>query len=305
MLFLLILNELIMITEKQLLDYNRKGLIPGPKEKDEDFFHRIKLCEDFFNDPSLFIKYSDCSVKFEDRIKRSDLDWVLAKLSKTFDISPEFLLGTYSNHKLYFWQGAATWIFEHENKRLGFIQLRKRLKEGNYLFLYDKDEILVHEAAHFSRMAFDESFEEIFAYLLSSNKLRKVFGPLFGKESEALIFISGICSTLLFSFLSVINPDFFIGSFLSIIFTLVFLSFCLFRLGLKKMWIGKAAKKLFKILKIRKYVRATLFRMSDQEIKEFSKMNEDQINSFVQENKERSLRWKMIDLAYFQQNKEV
>ena len=182
-----------MFTDEKLIEYNKRGLIPGPSETIEQFYQRVEFCEKFFLDPVSF--FSELSVK--DRVTRQDLDWVYAKLIKTYDIAPDFLVAFYSNKDLYFFQGACTWIFEHSERSLAVIQLRERLKNKKYFF-YDREEILTHEMAHLARMAFDEKSEEVFAYLLSSSFFRRAFGAIIQNEKEVFIFfffffISLIC----------------------------------------------------------------------------------------------------------------
>jgi len=280
-----------MISDEKLLKLNKRGLIPGPYESNEQYYQRIDFCEKFFNDPGLFFKKND---DLSNRIGQKNMDWVYAKLIKTFDIAPDYFVGFYSDKDLYFFQGACTWIYEHKNKfSIGILQLRKKLEKKKYFF-YDHDEILTHELAHLARMGFDEKNEEIFAYILSSSKLRAALGPIIEDEKEVLVFFSFVLISMVSLFLSL---D--IVYLLSSICTVGYLSLGLFRLIRKKVTIRRAAKNLGKVLKVKKSVRATLFRMSDSEIKLFSKLKPEKIIEYVNEKKEKSLRWKMIDLAYF------
>lgn len=281
-----------MITDEKLIEYNKRGLIPGPSETNEQFYQRVDFCEKFFLDPSHF--FSDFSLN--DRVTRQDLDWVYAKLIKTYDIAPDYLVAFYSNKNLYFFQGACTWIFEHKDHPLAVVQLRSRLKDKKYFF-YDREEILTHEVAHLARMAFEEKSEEVFAYLLSSSFFRRSFGAIIENEKEVLIFffsffISLLCFIFSFNFLL---------AFSALSTSCIFL-WGLFRLFKKKWRLKLAAKKLLKLVKRERWVRAILFRMTDKEIALFASWNAAMIFSYIK--KQKSLRWRMIYLSYFSKSKQ-
>ena len=118
-----------MFSDEQLIKLNKRGLIPGPTESDKQYYQRKVFCEKFFEDPSAF--FSD-SIKNQDFVKRKDLDWAYAKLIKTYDIAPDYLVAYYSDRDLYFFQGACTWIFENHGHSMAIIQLRKALKNKKY-----------------------------------------------------------------------------------------------------------------------------------------------------------------------------
>jgi len=281
-----------MSPDEKLVEYNKRGLIPGPSETNGQFYQRVDFCEKFFLDPASF--FSEFSLK--DRIKRQDLDWVYAKLIKTYDIAPDFLVAFYSNKDLYFFQGACTWIFEHNKISLAVVQLRERLNDKKYFF-YDREEILTHEMAHLARMAFDEKSEEVFAYLLSSSFFRRAFGAIIQNEKEVLLFFLFFFSSLI-CFIFSLSPLFSIFSSI----TTGILSWGLFRLFKKKYRLWRSAKNLLKIVKKEKWVRAILFRMTDKEIAQFAKWNIEKILSYIK--KEKSLRWRMIYLSYFAKIKQ-
>ena len=127
--------------DRELLDWNRRGFIPGPKESEEDFLRRV-------NDTGKE------AVKLGGRpIPSSHWEWVRRHLREIFDFEPESLPAFYSNRLLVPWQGAASWIMS--GKLIG-VQLREKLQRGSYLGLYDRNEILAHEAVHAARCAFQE-----------------------------------------------------------------------------------------------------------------------------------------------------
>lgn len=154
-----------MITDLELLLFAKRGLIPGPNEDEKAFLQRASKLESF-----------------------SPEDWkeAHAKTEKLYGFAIDWVSCTYSNHKLPFWEGAATWISE---EGIPSIQLRNGFKKGKYLG-YTRSEVLAHEAVHAARSAFEEPrFEEILAYRTSTNFFRKCLGPLFRKPKESLLFL--------------------------------------------------------------------------------------------------------------------
>lgn len=277
-----------MYSDLKLLELNKRGLIPGPLESEEEFKLRISSLEKFFENPDAHFKNNATSspLPFVSDINRSDLDWVTAKLVKTYDIAPDWIVSTYTNKDLYPWQGAVCWVFELKGVPMTFMQFREKLKKGSYLKIYDRDEILVHECAHAARMAFEEPiFEEIFAYISSVSFFRRVFGPIFRKNKEIGIFFSLLI----------------LGSISSSLFPLplAYLLFLLFRLIKIRMILNRAARRLFLFLKTKKRARSVLFRLTDSEIKMFSRMSPDKIGNYAKKMAATTLRWKMIYLAYF------
>ncbi len=147
-----------MITDADLLSYAKRGLIPGPAEEGEAFLKRASKCPPLFQEA------------WEADVYGFTVDWVPC---------------LYSNKKLPFWEGAATWISEEGIS----VQLRKEFKKGKYMG-YQRKEVLSHEAVHAARCAFEEPrFEEILAYRTSCNPVRRWLGPLFRKPWESIAFL--------------------------------------------------------------------------------------------------------------------
>ena len=152
----------------------RRGLIRGPREDEEAFARRCAQCQPIAGE-----------------------EWAIAhrRTQELFGFTVDWVPLTYSNQKLPFWEGAATWISE---TGLPHIQLRKAFKKGRHLG-YSRDEILAHESVHAARMAFDEPrFEEIIAYQTSKSPLRRFFGPLFRRTWESALFMTALTLTPFF-----------------------------------------------------------------------------------------------------------
>ncbi len=153
------------MTDVELLACFLRGLIPGPQESEEAFVKRVA------NSPSV-----------------SQEEWSLvAPKTRPFGYSMDWMQVIYSNQRLAWWEGAATWICPTP-----FIQLKVGFQRGSYLG-YDRLEILAHEAIHAARIEFNEpQFEEVLAYSLASQSWKRFVGPLFNRSWEPLILILAI-----------------------------------------------------------------------------------------------------------------
>jgi hypothetical protein len=264
-----------MISDEQLILWNKRGLIPGPSEDETSFLERIAIIE---------AKYA--------QIQNSAINpehWVdtQKKLKDLFDIAPDWIVAFYSDSQLPFWQGAATWI---ENK-IPEIQLKKAFAKGVYLKIYQRDEVLAHEATHACRMAFEEPrFEEIFAYATSKNALRRFFGPLFRTSKESYLFM--FC--LLFSLSAQIAQMFLEDNpiLLAVSISPIFLLITgLVRLCLSHLTLHRCLKNLGSIQAL-----AIAYRLTDKEIAQFARQSPQKCKKTMQENKEISLRWRCLSL---------
>lgn len=151
------------MTDQELLELNRDGLIPGPNETEENFLERVEKTKKFFQEGNW--------------IPKPHWDWVEHSLQDIFDFAPRYAAAFYSNKNLTPWQGAAAWSN-------GTIQLREKFRKGSYLG-YRREEVLSHEAVHIARAAFNESrYEEFFAFLTSEKKWRRVLGPIVKRPWE-------------------------------------------------------------------------------------------------------------------------
>ncbi|NGX27519.1 MAG: hypothetical protein K940chlam6_01457 [Chlamydiae bacterium] len=273
---------------KNIQQHNERGWIPGPEEEKKAFESRIKALDHFFSYPP-----EDIDNFLTDR------DWTHAQeiTKHLYDFSPDWVVAHYSNQKLSFFQGAATWISESNDLRIPLIQLRKKFETGKLLGLYLRDEVLAHEAAHAARMQFDEPlFEEIFAYKTSPRFWRRLFGPLFQHSWEAytfiflLLFPIGVEIALLF--------DVELGAFALLRFTpLIFFAYLFARLVVLRITLALALKRLKNFLKNPQKKWAVAFRLKDREIFQFALQTEKKLADYL--NGQKSLRWDIIKQTYF------
>lgn len=245
----------------ELLQLNHEGFIPGPLESEESFVLRIAHIK---------------AKAAEKKIPRAHLEWTTLHLKELFDFSPQVLPIFYSNHSLPFWQGGCCWVEEG----VVALQLRKKFETGSY-WGYSRDELIAHEAAHAARGAFKERrFEEVFAYLTSEKKWRRVLGPIIQRPWEVWPFLL----SLIFTFFSLVGY----------LLATLWLILGFIRLVRTRLLLNRASKSIYKILKDEKLVRAVLFRLTDDEIHLFAKG----IDMIAYAEKQTELRWRLINLAY-------
>lgn len=248
------------MTDRDLLALDKIGFIPGPGENEEELLVRVGRAKEQFEKGNW--------------IPESHWDWVREYLDQMFHVKPLYICAFYSNRKLAPWQGAAAWL---EGRRLNSIQLRCGLKKGTYLGIYSREEILAHEAVHAARSGFSENrCEEFFAYMTSEKKWRRILGPILQRPWEAWPFL----------FCALLGPFWAAGYLGAAVWSAVGFS----RL-IKQHWrLKRAAAIILKETRDPRRTRAILFRLTDAEIKRFSK-GED-IDLFAQ--KQSCLRWRII-----------
>ncbi len=264
------------ISKEDLIHLGKHGFIVGPKETEETFVKRVDKSQHFRSYPP-----KECDHFL------TDSDWLtpLERVNDLFGIKPDWVIGYYSNAKLSFYQGAATWILEKEGTRLPLIQLKKQFSTKSP---YLRTDILTHELVHVARLQFDEPFfEEVLAYRTSRNKLRWFFGPLFHKTWETILFALFFLLPLGSEIARFYFPDFFLWN---IFFWLpwFYAGALLVRLLLCQSLLSLATWNLRRLHIAPEKELALLLHLTDHEI--------FQIATFQQKafKKDRSLRWRQI-----------
>jgi hypothetical protein len=182
------------------------------------------------------------------------------------------------------WQAGATWLDSHS---VYTIQLRRK----NWLLRWiDENEILAHEAAHAARAAFnEEKNEELFAYLTSNTRWRRVLGPLFQTPKEPLIILSTMLVGIALQIIEIFLDANYRSNFFFLI-TGIFMVYWTLRLLKKRMTFKRAAIQALPYLQDPKKSGAFLFRLTDKEITSLAKTGK---LNFLPE-----LRWKLLKLRY-------
>jgi hypothetical protein len=258
-----------MVLRENLLAWNRKGLIPGPKQKDEQFIAKV--------------------------LKLSQGDrYELAQ----FDLSPDWLILVYSSKGLSPWEGAMTWVNPHPD---GFgiptVQLRDDLKFSVLRKWYPLEELIAHEIVHAVRADFEEDvFEEILAYQTSSKRWRRWLGPLLRHPREAYIFLGLLLIALLIQW---VDMSISLPSWCSLFLWLPWLSLGLglVRLTHHQSIFQRCLENIGEAVGDRRLSLPIALRLTDREIRLFAQSSSTQIREYAAQNE--SLRWKMIRAAYF------
>lgn len=287
------MNEVV-----SLVELNKEGFIPGPHETLEEFQKRVDFCKSL----KKRILEESSPFGFTGEEEEKILSEGLSLTKKLFDMEPSFVPLFFSDEKLFPWHGGAAWIFQlTEGGPLGAIlQLRKAFhKKRNYLGLYPRDELIAHELAHVGRMAFEEKkYEEIFAYQTSTSHLMKKMGALLQSAKESYTFAFLLLALLMLDFYALFFLDLSVYLPLQLfkLVPLLFLLYSFFRLEARQKTLANAERKLEAIGG--ENAPFILYRLTDREIEQFSKMSKEEILQYLQE--EPSLRIQVIKEAYLQ-----
>lgn len=292
----------MLLSDKQLLTWNQEGLIPGPDEDNEAFVKRAETClnlKEIISNENLFPK------GLED-VSEPYLKEAFPIIKPLFDLAPTWVPIVFSNEKLSFWHAGAAWIFQlkENDSTTSLLQLRQNWrKSSTYLKIYTRDELIAHELCHAGRMMFEEpKFEEILAYKTSPSAFRRWYGSIIQNSKEAFIFMLSLLILVLISLYAVFTDNdslYRISSWLQFI-PLACAFFGILRLRKRHIQVDKCILHLNEILQDEHLSQAVLYRLTDREIISFSKMTPEKIRDYAQKNKEQSLRWYLLNLAYFE-----
>jgi hypothetical protein len=291
------------ISERQLLRFNKQGLIPGPSESEEEFLQRASYC---LNLKDLIQEKLEKELPFsyDDKAGSAALDEALPTTLSFYDIAPDWLPLFFSNYRLPPWHGGSAWIFKTDEKAptSAFLQLRRGfLSKKKLLGLYSREEVISHESAHVGRMLFEEPrFEELLACRSSPSSLRAELGalPETGRESSLFAF-------LLLLILSIDLFIIFLGpleAFLTAMWLKLLpaaaIAAAWLRLRKRRGQLAQCLSSLNALLGDSKKASAVAYRLTDEEIALFATMNKEEIAAFAKEKSGKELRWRLIAAAY-------
>lgn len=290
------------ISDTTLLAFNKEGLIPGPDEEEEAFLKRTQECLGL---KSLLKDDENQLLPFKVELFQKPLEEACAITNPLFGVCPLWLPLFFSNYQLTPWHGGCAWIFQLQDvgPRLAFLQLRKSFAtQTSYLKIYKRNELIAHEVAHVGRMMFDENrFEEILAYRTSSSSWSRWIGPLVQSAFEAGFFILIIMMMLLLDlyFLMTENHEAYFSMMPLKLIPAGLLILAVGRLWRRQYTFKKALYNLQQTLGSLETANHVIYRLTDKEIRLFASSSSNGIFKFAQEQKAKSLRWRLIVLAYF------
>jgi len=279
-----------------IYELDRLGIIAGPGETEEIFLQRAGYLLNLRESIHLF---SPEEIPFfQDQVADETLREALPITQTLYGIAPTWLPLYFSNHGLSPWHGASAWIFQkEEDGPLGaLIQLRKEWKEKQTLWgLYKRDEVVAHEVSHVGRMAFNEPvFEEFLAYRSSSSRFQRFLGPLLRSSGEAMTFVVILFLILFFDALTLVMgyDRLYLNLMWAKIIPLVLIGALFCRLLINKRIFDQTLSKLESLVPGRGLSIA--YRLTDQEIKQLSKLSPEMIFKLLQEQSDREIRLKQL-----------
>ena len=271
--------------------WDQAGLFPGEEETEEAFTQRAKFC---MTGP--LIDHEEGFLEYQ-HLKNPGV----ALAHELYGIAPHWVPILFSNHQLMPWHGGCTWIFQEtaENPPSAFIQLRASFLTKDRLWgLYRRDEIIAHEMAHVGRMAYvsGNQYEELLAYQALSCSWRRFFGPMIQSSWEALLFL---CSLGVALFIQIL--PFWLGEELSswtwwsaTFFPCLLFLLAIGRVVYRQRILKRAHQHLQGLLGSNQKARHLLYRLTDWEVRLFSRESPEGIVSWIQKQKTDVFRWRFF-----------
>ncbi len=288
----------------QWQDWNAQGFIPGPEETENAFINRIAFCDNLEQNLEQKVG-ADLPFEVGDQNSQNLLDEVLPFTQELYGIRPRWVPLFFSNYQLSFWHGGCAWIFQldQQSPTAAFLQLRAQFRHfATYLGIYQRRELIAHELSHVGRMLYQEpQFEEILAYQSSSSLWRRWLGPIVQSSKESLFFILIIGVVVLtdFALLSLQTSSAAMLMWWTKLIPLLLLIFALARLFYRHRVFNHCLKNLEKLSLEPKIARHLIYRLRDDEIKQFAHLTPSQIQSFIDQAAQSSFRWLFLKTLYF------
>ena len=179
--------------------------------------------------------------------------------------------------------------------------IRSSFRNKDKYFIYSRKELISHELCHAVRVPIgDMTYEEHFAYALSSSALRRYTGNCFKSEKDAIFFLLPLFFLLLIQFMRIsYTPNLPAWPFWILAF--VWPAFLIF-VNIRE---RKQYFKAEKALKNAGFINpsAVLFRCNTKEIEDFAKCGNNEATEKILAVKRISdLRWKVIFHRFMQKN---
>lgn len=290
---------------ERLVTLDEKGLVMAPKETMEEFFHRVESQEKFeeylsgeFKERGVAV-FCGMELREENRLPDGLIRQCLQAIAERYKTVPSYLPVFVTKDVGFFWGGAAIGFRDTEgiidkDAFFALIQLRMSFQHKKRFLIYDRDEILAHEACHIVRMAFmQEAYEEPLAYMLSKTGFRRYLGPILRNMGDFTVFA---ITFVLFMIVQVLSQSIAIPSFVwwasKIPFVLLVGYLAVINHGVYKRLRG-AVRNLEDIFG--ENASAVVFRCSDREIDEISGLSgPDKVRRRLEEKVEIDPRWQVI-----------
>ncbi|MDP1835565.1 MAG: hypothetical protein Q8K75_06495 [Chlamydiales bacterium] len=291
------------LTNERLLELNYEGLIPGPKENTAAFLTRAEHC--LALKTTIITELKDQLPFVEKELGPATvLQSAYDRTEKLFDIAPTWIPVFLSNRQLMPWHGGCAWIFQitKDSPPMAFFQLNRAFATRDCYLGYRKTELVAHELAHVGRMTFEEpKFEELLAYETSSVPYRRWLGPILQSSYEALILLGLLIMTLVVDLFALTSSK--AGAIPAAMWWKLlpagYFAYLLARLWWRRRAFKACQQNLKHTVTTEQGANAILYRLTDAEIVDFAKKTPEQIRLYAEEQSTKSLRWRLIALAYF------
>jgi hypothetical protein len=284
----------------QWQEWNKQGFIPGPEESEEAFQERIVFCQ---NLAQHLVQTVGANFPFDmgDQQSREILEEVLPFTQKLYGIQPQWVPLFFNNYQLSPWHGGCAWIFQlnDHTPTAAFLQLRARFRNSlTFWGIYQRRELIAHELAHVGRMLYQEpEFEEFFAYQSSSTSWRRWLGPIIQSSKESLFFIFLLVAIIIIDFALLSLPTMTALAWWVKLIPLALVIFALGRLIYRHRILQRCLQRLEAFYSPQQ-ARHLLYRLRDNEIKQFSHSSPLAIQEFMDQAIYQSFRWRFLKTLY-------
>lgn len=282
-------------------EWNRQGLIPGPEESETAFQERVMFCQNLQQN---LVQLVGANLPFDthDPPSKEVLEEALPLTQELYGIEPQWVNIFFSNYQLAPWHGGCAWIFQlnEQTPTAAFLQLRSRFRDAShFLGIYHRRELIAHELAHVGRMLYQEpQFEEFFAYQSSSSRWRRWLGPIVQSSKESFFFILLLGLVILTDFaLFSLGPKMAAIAWGVKLLPVIFIVFALGRLIWRHQTFKRCLRQLENLFSSL-VAKHFLYRLRDEEIKQFSHFSPQQIREFIDKAAEQSFRWRFLKMLY-------
>lgn len=243
-----------------MISFNAYGLFPAPTQSEADFAKKIQWLNPQNLTPSTL------------------------PLMQQLDLNPAWVPMRHDRKGLSFWEGAALWEEQiAPNARIPTLQIPPH----TYI---PYDELLTHEMVHAARIDFhDHQFEEVLAYRTSAKRWRRYWGPFFRTPKETRVFLCLLALVLVGE--SISTSSGWLGIILA-----TFIGGWI-RLHCTHRCLERCLNNLKSTMPLPEKAEALLLRLSDEEIREFARLNLDQLAPAILS--KNSWRWKLLRKIYW------
>lgn len=287
----------------QWKEWNTQGFIPGPDETEEAFTARVAFCQQL--ELHLNQQVSELPFKTDDNNSLAFLQEASPLTQKLYGIAPLWVPIFFSNYQLTPWHAGCAWIFQlnEQTPTAAFLQLRSQFRTSpSYLGLYKRQELIAHELAHVGRMLYQEpQFEEFLAYQSSSSSWRRWLGPIVQSSKESLLFILLLGFVIIADFaflpLQATTTTWWISWGIKLL-PFILLALALIRLVQRHRTLQACQKQLEKLYAEPETARHLLYRLRDEEIKQFARLSPATIRDFMEHAQHDSFRWHFLYQLY-------